>query len=333
MFKVLIGYNDSHGHNNKSHCEREDRVTLAIKNLLLCYPSLFITKKYSKKVGYRMLNLVHKRSHIGLLKQREPTPSVYCGKCNKKSYTLQICSSCNQEMGNDFYYYLNPDTYKTPYTFRAVMSAMCTIKSMLDHMLIVKNHGYLLIRPPGHHSFDKPNGFCFVNNAIIAAKYAQKVGYKRVMILDWDYHHFDGTAPYLCKEIYGVSMHAYGPGFIYPGTGSEEENTENMLNIPFHIKADEDVLEYDDDVYLFHFNEAVIPFIIKKSVDLIIISNGLDAHNQDPLAGLNLTDNFYIEATRKLKELNIPLLYILEGGYNPNVINRVSLAIVEELST
>jgi acetoin utilization deacetylase AcuC-like enzyme len=57
------------------------------------------------------------------------------------------------------------------------------------------------------------------------------------------------------------------------------------------------------------------------------------AHREDPLAGLNLTDNFYIEATQKLKELNIPLLYILEGGYNSNVINRVSLSIIQELNS
>jgi acetoin utilization deacetylase AcuC-like enzyme len=274
MNGVIIGYSNSSKHNSRYHCEREDRITLAVNNLLEKYPLQFINEKYSKKIGYRMLSLVHKRSHISILKQKEKTYPIYCNKCNKKSLSIDICSSCNLEINNEYYYFLIPDTYKTPYTFKAIISSMCTIKEILDQMLIKKKHGYMLIRPPGHHSFDKPNGFCFVNNAVISAKYAQKIGYKKIMILDWDYHHFDGTAPYLQDDLFGASMHAYRPGFIYPGTGSEEENTNNVLNIPFHITDDESFMKYNDETYLFHFNEYVISFIKEKSVDIVIISNG-----------------------------------------------------------
>lgn len=215
-------------------------------------------------------------------------------------------------------------------TVDIILDAVLALKDSVD-LLQSKKYIYSLIRPPGHHCHDKPNGFCIINNAIIAAKYAQSQGYDKILILDWDYHHFDGTEKFLNETICGVSIHAFGP-CIFPGTGHSRFNKPYLKNIPLYIESEYDFFKYDDKYYLELFEDKVLPFILNHNPDLIIISNGLDAHRDDYIGGLNITNKFYINATKRLKELNKPLLYILEGGYNINVVKTVSLDICLELA-
>lgn len=151
-----------------------------------------------------------------------------------------------------------------------------------------------------------------------------------VAIIEWDYHHVDGTQELVDPDVHLFSIHAYGPG-IYPGTGGRAENRENVTNYPCVINSPNDNMKYNDNYYLNIFSKKIIPKLKKINVDFLLISNGLDAHKDDLLAGLNLTNQFYIEATRMFKELNVPVVYILEGGYNPEVIRNVSKDIIDEL--
>jgi acetoin utilization deacetylase AcuC-like enzyme len=120
-------------------------------------------------------------------------------------------------------------------------------------------------------------------------------------------------------------MHCFAPGF-FPGTGSEEENSERILNVPFekHTK---------DDEYIKKFDTVVCPFIQKANPDIIIISNGLDAHIDDTFKVMDLTSKFYIHVTKYLKSLDKSLIYILEGGYNPEVIGNISKDIITTIIT
>ena len=153
------------------------------------------------------------------------------------------------------------------------------------------------------------------------------VSNKKVLILDYDVHHGDGTQSLVNlnieDDIYFISMHCYGNGF-YPGTGSESENNDKVLNVPMKRGM-------GDDEFIEKFNDIIIPFIDDKEIDIIIISNGLDAHKDDPFEVMKLTNKFYVYITNYLKNLDKPLIYILEGGYNPDTIGIISKDIIDEL--
>jgi acetoin utilization deacetylase AcuC-like enzyme len=118
-------------------------------------------------------------------------------------------------------------------------------------------------------------------------------------------------------------MHCFGEGF-FPGTGDINENDEKCLNIPFGRGR-------EDNEYMCAFDSLVKPFIEEKKVDIIVVSNGLDAHKNDHFQVMKLTRVFYEYIAEYLKSLNKPLIYILEGGYNPSTIGQISENIINVL--
>ncbi len=125
-------------------------------------------------------------------------------------------------------------------------------------------------------------------------------------------------------EIYFVSMHCFEKDF-YPGTGNIDENNEKVLNIPFpRGRTDENFIDAFDNI--------VKPYIKEKSPNIIVISNGLDAHKNDPFRVMKLTNNFYKYVTSYLKSLSVPLIYILEGGYKPSLVGTISEDILTVLA-
>jgi acetoin utilization deacetylase AcuC-like enzyme len=227
--------------------------------------------------------------------------------------------------------YPSIDTYFTPFTFDVVLNSIYNIKLLLDEIKQEKaSYGYALVRPPGHHCNNKCDGFCIVNNVVVAAKYAQSIGYKKVLIIDYDFHHGDGTEELIknMENIYMVSIHGFGE-MIYPGSGGNSQNN-NVLNIPLDISIDPESRKYiDDRFYMDMFYKKVLPFIENINPDLILVSNGLDGHQDDPLEGFNITDNTYTTIAYLLKKLNKPVLYISEGGYSSKVYTSVSNKIIE----
>ena len=185
---------------------------------------------------------------------------------------------------------------------------------------------FCAVRPPGHHAErDKAMGFCLLNNVAVAARYAQrKYNAERVAIIDWDVHHGNGTQHifYDDKSVLYISTHQYP---FYPGTGSRSERGIGegegyTVNIPmFAGSGEQEFIEV--------FTKEVIPSIESYHPDLIFISAGFDAHRDDPLANLELTEESFAKLTSIVAETaakvcNGHIISILEGGYNLTALAR-----------
>ncbi len=175
------------------------------------------------------------------------------------------------------------------------------------------------IRPPGHHAEkDMAMGFCIFNNVAITAKYLQKKhGLEKILILDWDVHHGNGTEHsfYEDDSVYYISIHQYPH---YPGTGADDDTGLNKgkgynLNIPMPSES-------TDEDYIQAFNDKIIPTIKDFAPDFILISNGMDAHINDPLASMNLSSKAFGEFTKLVvgasESAQGRIISLLEGGYD-----------------
>ena len=199
----------------------------------------------------------------------------------------------------------------------------------MDGVDVVVNGGsaFVLSRPPGHHAeANQSMGFCLFSNAALAANYAIKQkSINKIAIFDWDVHHGNGTQHIVQSNpnIAYVSIHQFP---FYPGTGSQMEKGKygNVLNIPVPSG-------YGSSEYRQIFDDHVFPFIQNFSPDLLIISAGFDAHKDDPLAGINLSDEDYAYMTKCCLEINSNLLLGLEGGYNLNALGSCCVAVINEL--
>ncbi len=191
---------------------------------------------------------------------------------------------------------------------------------------------FCAVRPPGHHARpEQAMGFCLFNNIAIAARYAQKQGYEKVMIIDFDVHHGNGTqeAFYADDTIFYFSSHQ---AFAYPGTGMEKERgigngegyTANCLVMP--DSGDSEVLDiYENDLPL---------YVERFRPDIILVSAGYDLHESDPLAQLNVTTEGIRKIVRNiLLCADVPSVFFLEGGYDVNALGENVRVTLEEMLT
>jgi acetoin utilization deacetylase AcuC-like enzyme len=189
-------------------------------------------------------------------------------------------------------------------------------------------------RPPGHHALPtRAMGFCLFNNIAVAARYALDVrGLERVMIVDWDVHHGNGTNDIFhgTNKVLFVSIHQ-SP--LYPGTGQAAdvgsgEGLGFTVNLPVRPGA-------DDTLFCSLVDRVVVPLARSFEPQLMLVSAGYDAHRDDPLAACEVTEEGYAAMTHSIRgvsdSLGIPVGCVLEGGYALDALARSVAATLEAL--
>jgi len=230
---------------------------------------------------------------------------------------------------------LDHDTYLSPASFVVAMlaagAAVAAVDAALDDRV---RRSFVLSRPPGHHATPATGmGFCLLNNIAIAASHALSRGLQRVLIVDWDVHHGNGTqdAFYETDEVLFFSTHQ-AP--FYPGTGAASE-TGRGLGEGYTINAPIPAGQRDAN-YLQVFDERLIPAVDRYRPELILISAGYDAHAHDPLGGMRLTEMGFAALTSRVTALadqhcDGRVVAILEGGYDPPALGRSVAATLRTL--
>jgi acetoin utilization deacetylase AcuC-like enzyme len=217
--------------------------------------------------------------------------------------------------------YADPDTYVSKGSYEAALYAAGAVLEAVDRIKAGEiDRAFCAVRPPGHHAeANRAMGFCMFNNVAVGARYAQKAGYQRVFIIDFDVHHGNGTQNmfYSDPDIYYLSSHQYPH---YPGTGRPEETGSGdgqgtTANYP--MQAGSGLKEYS-----MLYSDALPGKMREFDPNLIIVSSGYDLHSRDPLAGIRIPDEgIEMIVSSIVRSMDRPCIFSLEGGYDLDALS------------
>jgi len=275
------------------HPERKERL-ISIKEGLRAYPHKDRLQQLKPRLASESeLQLIHPLSYIHGIQATVGKPSTQ----------------------------LDPDTVASAMSYEVARYAVGSLLALIDAVFAGEiGNGFAFVRPPGHHAEpDRPMGFCLFSNAAIGAAYAlQKHKLSKVLVVDFDVHHGNGTqkAFYQRSDVLYVSTHQFP---FYPGTGDFPEigsgaGTGFTVNLPLPART-------GDATYNLIFEKVVVPVAASYRPDFVLVSAGYDAHIDDPLAGMEVTPNGFAGISRTLVTLAEKLcggkvVFLLEGGYH-----------------
>ena len=290
------------GHRAEGHPERPERVAAIIEAIA--------------------------KSDVGLVPEPAPdAPEALVHRVHDPSYVAMLDRAAASGGG-----YLDPDTYITPLSMVAARTAAGAVVEGVQRVLDGKvKHALAVVRPPGHHAeHAKAMGFCLLNNIAIGLVAARERGIRRIAVIDFDVHHGNGTQHSFENdaEVFYASTHQYP---FYPGTGGAGEHGAhgNVINVPLAAGT-------GDRAFLGAWEKKIGPLLDAFKPELLLVSAGFDAHEDDPLAGLEVTTEGYRELARMIKGWAAAhsggrSVWALEGGYNLQALGDCVVGCLEAL--
>lgn len=301
MFPVIYADDFLDHENGSFHPERPERLT-AIVNALKVTP-------WANQIDWLLPTPVKNRPLMPLLQ-----------KIHDPDYIDWVKQLAYEGGGM-----IDGDTRVSAKSFDIALLAISAWLDGVDRVLASNNPAFVLARPPGHHAKRvRGMGFCIFSNAAIAAYYAlEQPDIQKVAILDWDVHHGNGTQDIVENEacIAYCSLHQY-PCYPFTGHPRERGSYNNVLNIP--MKPGSTLTEYKP-----MFEKGIIPFLDEFQPDLLIISAGYDANDDDPLANISLQPQDFGVFTDYCLQLTHRILFGLEGGYDLTALAKSVIATIE----
>lgn len=276
-----------------------------------------------------MLNQTGIIKKLKILKPRDATKEEILNVHTEKYYN-KIKSTKDKEK-----VFLDQDTSTNPFSFDAAIRASGGVLQTLDEIINGEiDIGFVIERPPGHHAeTDRAMGFCLFNHIAVGAGYLKSKGFNKILIIDWDVHHGNGTQHIFenSNNVLFFSSHQYP---FYPGTGSIDEKGIGRgqgytVNVPLSPGM-------GDTEYINIFNEILIPVINQYTPEFILVSAGFDSFVDDPLGGMNVTAEGFSKLTEIVINLSQQfcdekLIFVLEGGYNLNGLWECTNKVFETL--
>jgi acetoin utilization deacetylase AcuC-like enzyme len=232
---------------------------------------------------------------------------------------------------------LDPDTQTSPRSYEAALMAAGGLFSLIDALMDHSIHnGFALVRPPGHHAeANRAMGFCLFNNAALGAEYGRiRHGLHRILIVDWDLHHGNGTQHSFWESdrVLYFSTHQYP---YYPGTGAASEvGGKKAMGFTVNVPLSSG---YQDEDFAQIFERILVPVGRQFKPDLILISAGFDTYYEDPLGAMLVSPRGFAGMTAILMQLAQEvcqgrILLTLEGGYHLEGLDLSVQAVLRELT-
>ncbi|KAM6982513.1 histone deacetylase 6 isoform 2-T6 [Tautogolabrus adspersus] len=279
----------------------------------------------------RISKIFSKHQQLGLVKRCQRIPARLAteeelARCHSVQHIEQMKATAGMKprdlnkLGNEFNsIFLNNQSFTS--ALLAAGSCFNAVESILTGQV---SNGVAIVRPPGHHAErDSPCGFCLFNTAALAARHAQKISQGaplRVLILDWDVHHGNGTQHMFEDDdsVLYISLHRYDNGTFFPSSvDAAPDRVGVSKGAGFNVNVAWSGGRMGDSDYLAAFHRVIMPIASEFNPGLVLVSAGFDAARGDPLGGYHVTPEGYAHLTHMLMSLaGGRVLVILEGGYN-----------------